>query len=147
MTFATDHLDRLVARKAEAVPVVRTMELGLLDAWRPGFAAKRWVPEPHLLNADGSMFGGYLAALADQVMAFAAMTVVPDGGMFRTINLAIQFLRVGRAHPLLVEGRVTAQTRSLITVEADFFREDDRALIARATAQQILTPVPIPPTP
>ena len=46
--------------------------------------------------------------------------------------------RIAR-HPLAIEGRVTAVTRQLITVEADF-RHDDGELIARAAAQQILMP-------
>jgi uncharacterized protein (TIGR00369 family) len=142
MSIATDHLDRLFARSVEGVPVVRTMRLGLLDSYSPGFAAKRWEPADALLNADGSMFGGYLAALADQVAAFTAMTVVPDGFVFRTINLALQFVRVGRAHPLVVEGRVVAQTRSLITVEVEILRDGDRALVAKAQAQQMVVPLP-----
>jgi len=144
MTWATDRLDALVAGREEAPPVVQTLRLGLLDAWEPGWVGKRWEPDPELLNGDGSLFGGYIAALADQLLAFAAMTVVPEGSAFRTINLSVQFIRVGRAHPILAEGRVTAQTTSLITVEASFFREDDKALIARATAQQMVTPFATP---
>jgi len=144
MTRATDRLDALVAGREEAPPVVQTLRLGLLDAWEPGWVGKRWEPDPELLNGDGSLFGGYIAALADQLLAFAAMTVVPEGSAFRTINLSVQFIRVGRAHPILAEGRVTAQTTSLITVEASFFREDDKALIARATAQQMVTPFATP---
>ena len=144
MSIATDHLDRLIAGKAEAVPVVRTLRLGLLDRWEPGFAAKRWEPAPELLNADGSLFGGYIAAMADQVLAFAAMTVVPDGWLIRTVNLAVQFVRVGRAHPVLAEAKVVAQTRALITVAAEFYRESDRTLIAAASAQQMTVPYPTP---
>jgi len=33
--------------------------------------AKTWSPSPDLANGDGSLFGGYLAALADQALAFA----------------------------------------------------------------------------
>src|ERR1700753_1207358 len=115
MSIATDHLDRLIAGQAEAVPGVKTLRLGLLDRWEPGLAVKRWQPAPELLNADGSLFCGYIAAMADQVLALAAMTVVPDGSLVRTINLALQFVRVGKAHAVLAEGRVVAQTRSLIT--------------------------------
>ena len=142
MSAATDYLDRLVARAVQGVPVVRTMRLGLLDSYRPGFATKRWEPADDLLNADGSMFGGYLAALADQVAAFAAMTVVPDGFAFRTINLALQFVRVGRADALNVEGRVVAQTKSLITVEVELLKDADRSLVAKAQAQQMVVPLP-----
>ncbi|HXC56608.1 MAG TPA: PaaI family thioesterase [Rhizomicrobium sp.] len=140
MTWATERLDALISGKAEPPPVVRTLRLGLLDAWEPGWAGKRWEPDADLLNGDGSLFGGYIAALADQMLGFAAMTVVPEGSAFRTINLNVQFLRVGRAHPILAEARVTAQTKSLIAVEADFFREDDKSLIAKANAQQMVMP-------
>jgi uncharacterized protein (TIGR00369 family) len=147
MTWATDRLDALIAGGVEAPPVVQTLRLGLLDAWEPGWVGKRWEPDADLLNGDGSLFGGYIAALADQLLGFAAMTVVPEGSAFRTINLNVQFLRVGRAHPILAEARVTAQTAALITVEASFFREHDNELIARATAQQIVTPFRAEPTP
>ena len=139
MTWATERLDALKAGDTNVPPVVTTLRLGTLDDWGPGWVRKVWNPEPEILNRDGSMFGGHLAALADQIMAFAALTVIPEENYFRTINLQMTFAKVGRAHPLTIEGRVTATTRQLINVEADF-RRDDGALIARAAAQQILTP-------
>lgn len=141
MTWATERLDLLQSGEATPPPVTETLRMGLLDDWGPGWARKVWLPQPELMNGDGSMFGGYIAALADQMLCFAAMTVIPDDNAMRTLNLNVQFFRVGRAHPLTIEGRVTAQTRQLISVEADF-RRDDGELIARAAAQQILTPFP-----
>jgi uncharacterized protein (TIGR00369 family) len=85
------------------------------------------------------MFGGYIAALADQMLGFAAMTVVPEGSAFRTINLNVQFIRIGRAHPLLIEAMVVSATKSLIVAEVVFLREDGE-LIARASAQQLVVP-------
>jgi uncharacterized protein (TIGR00369 family) len=137
MTWATDRLDALKAGKARPPPVVQTLRLGLIDDWGEGWVRKSWKPAPELATDDGSLFGGYLAALADQVLAFATMSVVPHDRLFRTVNLQMNFLRVGRSHPLAIEARVVAQTRQLITVRADFRREDG-ALIAEATAQQIL---------
>jgi uncharacterized protein (TIGR00369 family) len=147
MTWATERLDALISGKVEAPPVVQTLRLGVLDAWEAGWVGKRWEPQDELLNGDGTLFGGYIAALADQMLGFAAMTVVPEASAFRTINLNVQFLRVGRAHPILAEARVVAQTKSLISVEADFYREDDKTLIARASAQQMLMPFVNIPTP
>ncbi|MFN3512858.1 MAG: PaaI family thioesterase [Phenylobacterium sp.] len=142
MTFWTDQLDLITARKNNPPPVVTTLKLGLAEAWGPGWVRKRWEPDPSILNADGSLFGGYLAALGDQILSFATMTVIPDGATYRTVNLQMQFVKVGRAHPLLIEGRVTAASRRLITVEADFRREDGE-LIARAGGQQmVLRPEP-----
>lgn len=139
MTFWTDRLDATVAGTVDAPPVVEALKLGLLDEWGPGFARKRWEPRPELMGANDTLFGGYLAALADQILAFAAMTVMPDGVAYRTVNLQVQFLKVGRAHPLLIEGRVTSASKRLVTVEADFRREDGE-LITRANAQQIVLP-------
>ena len=139
MTWATERLDGLKSGDTNVPPVVTTLRLGTLDGWGPGWVRKTWEPAPEILNGDGSMFGGYLAALADQILAFAAMTVVPEENYYRTINLQRLFVKVGAARPLTIEGRVTAVTRQLITVEADFRREDGE-LIARAAAQQILMP-------
>ncbi|MDO8799266.1 PaaI family thioesterase [Phenylobacterium sp.] len=139
MTWATQRLDALKAGDMTVPPVVTTLKMGTLEDWGTGWVRKTWQPAPEVLNGDGSLFGGYLAALADQILAFAAMTVVPDENYYRTINLQILFVKVGAARPLTIEGRVTAVTRQLITVEADFRREDGE-LIARASAQQILMP-------
>ncbi len=137
MTWATDRLDALKAGTGTPPPIVQTLRLGLIDDWGEGWVRKSWSPTPDLSTADGSLFGGYLAALADQALAFAAMTVVPHDRLCRTVNLQMNFLKVGRSHPLDIEARVVAQTRQLITVRADFRREDG-VLIADATAQQIL---------
>ena len=89
---------------------------------------------------DGSLFGGYLTALADQAAAFAAMTVVPDYMVFRTTNLTLNFVRVGRAEALLREVRVVAQSRQMITCRVELKREND-GLIADASSQQLLLPM------
>ena len=139
MTWATDRLDAILAEGFEPPQVVTTLRLGLFDAWGSGWVRKSWVPTPDILHGDGSLFGGHLAALADQVLAFAAMTVAPDEAHFLTVNLQLQFVRVGRAHPLEIEARAVAQSKQLITVAADF-RRPDGELICTATAQQMLTP-------
>ena len=136
-TWATDRLDALIAGGSILPPVIATLRLGALDAWEPGRITKRWHSSPDLLNSDGSIFGGYLAALADQALAFAAMTVLPGDAVFRTVNLSIAFIRVGRAGPVDIEALVVARTRQLITTRAEFRREDGE-LIAEASAQQIV---------
>ena len=57
--------------------------------------------------------------------------------VFRTINLSVNFIRVGRADPLAIEAIVVAETRQMITVRVTFKREDGE-LIAEATARQAL---------
>lgn len=142
----TEWLNALKAGEAQPPPVVATLKLGLLDDWGEGWIKKVWTPSPELENRDGSMFGGYLAALADQALAFATMTVMPEGMSFRTLNLQLNFVRIGRRHPLHIEGRVVAQTRQLVTARAEF-RRPDGELIAEATGQQLLATLPPAMTP
>lgn len=67
------------------------------------------------------------------------MTMAPPDTAFRTINLQVNFIRVGRAHPLSIEARVMATTKQLIMVRADF-RTNDGKLIAEVSAQQLVAP-------
>jgi uncharacterized protein (TIGR00369 family) len=136
-SWATQRLDELVAGAAPP-PVVLTLQLGTLDAWGPGWAKKTWQAAPGLLNSDGSLFGGYVAALADQILAFAAMTVVPADKVFRTTQLNVSFFKLGRHQALHIEGRVLSQSRQLIHVRAEF-RDAAGELMAEASAIQVLT--------
>lgn len=132
-----ERLDALVARKADPPPVVETLRLGLLDAWGPGWSRKTWTPCKEVLHSDGSLFGGYLAALADQSLAFAAISVLDEGELIRTTNLSIQFFRVGKPEPLEIEARVLARTKRMISVEVDL-RRPDGELVAKAMGQQAI---------
>ena len=76
--WATDRLDALIRGDVLLAPVTRTLRLGTLDSWGPGWIKKTWSPDLDLLNVDSSLFGGYIAALADQALTFAAMTSLPD---------------------------------------------------------------------
>ena len=116
------------------------MRLGTLDSWGEGWARKRFTPDADLLNSDGSLFGGLIAALADQMLALAAMTVVPGDHLFRTTNLAVTYFKLGRRQPIDIEARVIAHSRQLIHVRAEF-RSVEGVLLAEAAAQQILTGV------
>ena len=140
MTWATQRLDALIAGAATPPPVVSQLKLGLLDSWGPGWIRKTWTPSPGLKNGDGTLFGGYLAALADQSLAFAAMTVIDGASGFRTLNLQVNYIRVTGVVALTIEARVIAQTRQVITVRASFHGPEDR-LVAEATAQQFILPL------
>jgi uncharacterized protein (TIGR00369 family) len=135
------HLDALKAGRADFQPVVKTMRLGGIVDWKPGWIRKVWKPSPDLLAVDGTVFGGYLAALADQALAFAAMTVLPNDRMFRTISLSVNFYRLSRNEDLTIDATVTAQSQQVISVEAEF-RNPAGELVAKATAQQVVTSLP-----
>jgi uncharacterized protein (TIGR00369 family) len=144
MTWAKDRLDALVAGTGKLPPIVQTLQLGSIDAWGEGWVRKSWRPVPELATNDGLLFGGYIAALADQVTNFAAMTVIPENRYHRTVDLRVTFLKVGRSQPLNIEGRVVGQIGPLVTARVEF-RGEDGALVAEATAQKLLLEFNRPP--
>jgi acyl-coenzyme A thioesterase PaaI-like protein len=126
--------------------VTRRLGLGRLSNWGTGFVKKEWSVDPDFCTGDGTahqaLFGGYVAALADQVLTFTAMTVMDDDHSFRTSSLQISFFRPICKGVLRIEGHVINSSRSLLHVEADFFL-DDRKLAAKASA--VLTLMPMKP--
>lgn len=139
MTWATDRLTALAAGDVTPPKVTQTLKLGLFDEWGEGWVRKTWEPHPDVATEDGSLFGGYIAALADQMLAFVALTVVPADMAFRTINLNVNFVRMGVGHGLMVEARVVSRTRRLLTARVEF-KNPAGALVAEATGQQLLMP-------
>ncbi len=141
MGWTTKRLDALKAGTAELMPVVKTLGLGGLNDWRPGWVQKIWEPTPDLLQSDGTMFGGYIAALADQILAFAAFSVLPEDKICKTIGLNVQFFRVARNEQITIDAHVIAQSRQLISAEAEFHNPGGD-LLAKATAQMELMDIP-----
>lgn len=124
--------------------VLQRLRLGRLSSWRTGFVEKEWTVDRDFCTGQGTahqaLFGGYVAALADQVLTFAAMTVADDDHFFRTSGLQISFFRPISRGVLRIEGRVVNGSRSLLHVEADFFLDDGK-LAAKASAVLTLQPM------
>lgn len=107
-------------------------------AWEKGRVEFRWQVRPDLLTPWGAVFGGYLAALADQAAGTAAVTVVEDGETFGTADLRISPMRAVREGEVRIEARVVHRSRSAIHCEVDFETEDG-AIVAKAQAIQVLS--------
>ena len=141
MTWATEMLDNMKRGAHPAPPIVKTLRLGLIDDWGEGWIEKSWRPDEDLLQADGTMFGGYIAALFDQAFAFAAMTVIGEHEAYRTSNLNVSFLSLSRSEPITLRANVVARSKRLITVDGKMLSPTG-TIRAIATAQQITTRKP-----
>jgi uncharacterized protein (TIGR00369 family) len=136
MGFWQDLLDAYVAGTAPEPSV--NQKLGMTPAlheWRPGFVMKRWPVDPELFHGS-ALFGGYIAALADQVLGLAAMTVLEDGFFFGTTNMAISYLGPVTSGELRIEGEVVQHRNRAIYVECTFYFEND--IVAKASATQVV---------
>lgn len=69
------------------------------------------------------------------------MSVLPEDHFLKTAGLNIQFFRISRNEQITIEARVIAQSRQIISVEAEFRNPNDD-LLAKASAQQMLMLIP-----
>lgn len=133
-------LDASVAGRDEARHL-RILRLPTLDGWEPGrvWATCRVDPELRTPVVE-ALFGGYIAAVADHILANAVFTVLEEGESFATAELHVHFLRPAREGELAVEGRVVVRGRRSAYCEATL-RGDRGRLVARAGATQSIWPV------
>ncbi len=133
----THVLDAVVAGRAPRTDYSAGLQLPRPDGWEPGRVWAVWEVNPAFLTPWGAVFGGYLAALADEFAGTAALSVLEDGETFGTTDLRVSPLRAIREGRVRIEARVIASGRSTIHVEVDFHREDG-TLAAKASAIQVL---------
>jgi len=108
--------------------------LGTICDWKQGYARKEWQVDSKFFTApDLGVFGGYLSALADQMMVLTAITVLEDGQIVRTTSLQIDYFRPVTSGSLIIEGRVINLSRRLVFVEISFLNEGELAAKARGS--------------
>jgi acyl-coenzyme A thioesterase PaaI-like protein len=134
-------LQTLVDSSHPAAPVHQTLRLGSIEAWGDDWVRKTWRPSPEVLFANGGMFGGYLAALADQMQAFATYTVLADEDGFTTTNLQVSMVGRFKREGLLCEARIASRSRRLIVTSCEMRRLEDNVLIAVSQAHQMIIPI------
>ncbi|MGH3377853.1 MAG: PaaI family thioesterase [Actinoallomurus sp.] len=120
MSTWTEHLDEIKAGEAERPPVVEILRLPSIVSWRPGQVVTKWDIDEDFFTVGGQLFGGYISAIADQVMGHTAMTVLDDGEMFRTIQMNVTFYRPMHKGVLWITGKVTQKTHQAIHANVEF---------------------------
>ncbi len=139
MSFWGDVLDTIVAGTGEPPPMVVALKLPTIQGWEPGSVWGEWRLNKEMYHAAGSVFGGYLAALADSFTGLAMFTVLKDDETFTTSDLRLAFFRpvVSDLH---IVAEVVNRGRRQAHVEATFV--DDRDKVAcKATATQVILPM------
>jgi len=142
MSMWQDRLNAIIGG-ATLPRVAERLALGRLKRWGAGFIEKEWEVDPSFCTGEGTsqqaLFGGYVAALADQALAFTAMTVMDEAHYFRTVDLHVTYYDTIPSGKIEIRGRVMNRSRRLLHVEAEFIREDG-TLAAKASAIQVVIP-------
>ncbi|MEW5733803.1 MAG: PaaI family thioesterase [Thermodesulfobacteriota bacterium] len=133
----TAYLDAAMDGASQQASYAHALGLPPLSGWEAGKVYLTYKVAPEMLNPAGSLFGGYLAALADHAVALTIMTVLGPDEMFTTSDLRVSFFRPVLEGSLTITGRVVHRGRNMAHVEADFVRADAKPA-ARATATQVI---------
>lgn len=95
---------------------------------------------PWFTSPAGTVYGGFLAYLADNVISGAMNTVIEPGSTFAALDLKVSFLR-----PVMPDGRrltatanVVHRGRTLLVAESEIVNEDGKVVVKAVSSAAIL---------
>ena len=122
-------LEGLIEGRLPAPPIARPLTFWLTEVG-DGFAVFEGEPGEHLLNPMGNVHGGWALSLIDSACGCAALTTLPAGVSYATIETKGNFSRpitkdTGRVR---CEGRIVAKGRQILSTEAKMLDHDGKVL-------------------
>lgn len=123
-------------------PSSKTLGFELLefDA-KAGTARVRFDGKPEFTNPAGTVQGGFISAMLDDVIGMMAMVKAGPRALASTIDLHVHFLRPLRVGPVEVAARITNKGASVMFAEAELFDSRGKPA-ARATSALAITRLP-----
>jgi uncharacterized protein (TIGR00369 family) len=114
---------------------VKVPELG------EGYARFTLEIRPHFHNSQGFLQGGVIAALADEAVAYALFSLVPEGEMISTVEMKINFLAPVQNGLIEAQAHIRKRGRTLSLGEVEVTQG------ARLVAKGMCTYIHLPPPP
>jgi uncharacterized protein (TIGR00369 family) len=108
-----------------------------MKRWEPGRVWCEWEVNPALFQDLNSLFGGFIAALADEVLGFTTMTILEEGEVFITADLHVTFHRTIKDGILYFEGKIV-QREKRAAQAALVIASQDGTIVAEATAKELI---------
>lgn len=109
-------MENVLSGKLPGPPMARTMNIFVHDVAR-GRVAFRGAPTDDHLNPMGTTHGGWFGAILDSALGCAAMTVVPQGSVYTTLEFKVNLAR-GISPGTEVEALATVDHAGRTTVVA-----------------------------
>ncbi|GLY10795.1 PaaI family thioesterase [Pseudobacillus badius] len=109
--------------RGESAPPACDTTLGIkaLEAGE-GYAKGQWIIEDRLLNGNGVIMGGFVAAAADIMMAYAITPLLTEDQTFASINLQTTFHRPTFTGEVDIEVKVEKFGRTVSYLTADLMQ-------------------------
>ena len=122
-------LEAIIDGRLPQAPISRTMSFWLREVG-DGFAAFEGQPGEHLLNPMGGVHGGWALTLMDSAGGCAAMSTLPVGVGYATIETKGNFSRpiTRDTGPIRAEARVVARGRQIVSTETRVLAKDGKVL-------------------
>lgn len=80
--------------------------------------------KPGLANSIGLLQGGMIAALADEAVAYALWSLVPEGELISTVELKVNFLAPVRSGPIEAIARIAKRGRTISLGEVEVLERE-----------------------
>ncbi len=142
MTKWAERLNQAVdGTSTSRAPCIDTLSLPRLSGWLPGRVWLQWKVDPKLFHGGDAVFGGSLAALADQAMGLAMGTILEDREVFTTSDLRFSFFRPVTEGTLHIEAQIVHRGRGMVHVEVVLTRDDGK-VAGKATGTQVIVQAP-----
>ena len=131
-----------------APPISQTLTFWLAEVG-DGFAAFEGETGPHLLNPMGTVHGGWALTLIDSAAGCAALTLLPAGVSYTTVETKANFTRpitadTGRVR---AEAHVVGRGRQIMSAEARVLDATGRVLAHGTSTLMVLNSKPESRTP
>ena len=137
MGYWSDLLNSIVDGTSQPPPYVRTLGTTSMKQWEPGRVWCEWEVNPALFQDMNALFGGFVAALADEVLGFTTMTILEDGEVFLTTDLHVTYHKLIKEGLLNFEGRIVQREKRSVHAEVVITKQDGM-VVAEATAKEII---------
>lgn len=125
--------DRLARNPFVNFMGVKVPELG------EGYARFTLEIRPDFHNSQGFLQGGVIAALADEAVAYALFSLVPEGEMISTVEMKINFLAPAQQGILEAQAHIRKRGRTLSLGEVEVTQG------SRLVAKGLCTYIHLPP--
>jgi uncharacterized protein (TIGR00369 family) len=93
-------------------------------------------PDNRMLNPHGTVQGGFVAAMLDDTMGPALVSMTDGAVVPSSIDLNVAFVRPVKPGRVIGKGRVVHRGRSIVFLEAELYDTEGK-LLARATSSAI----------
>lgn len=126
--------------KRRMAPASTMMGLEFLEAdLDEGWARVSFQPTDQFLNPWGAVQGGLLAAMLDEVMGVAMGLYCDWGQVMATLELKVNLLMPAQPGPIIGEGRVIKQGKSVFFAEGKLRDLDDDMIATASTTARLIT--------